>query len=163
MRMKTMAGALAAGLTAAGLATTALAADPGLYPGARVDAEATQRAKQMAPGGDGPDAVATTADSFEKVLAFYAAAGTEVRLPRRHGQPDTGYERELPSGIKPGSAGSGIKVKQVMVILDGAPDLMTSKNWVAITRPFIMNTRRDGDRLVYEDVRDLTAIIQSKP
>lgn len=140
-----------------------MAADPGLYPGAKLDPEVTRKAKQAAPGGQGPDAVATTTDTFEKVLAFYAAAGTVVTIPARRGQPDTGYERELPAAVTPGKfVGSGIKVKQAMVILDGASDLSTSKNWVAITRPFIFNTRIEGGRYVYEDVRDVTTIIQSK-
>lgn len=148
----------AAALTAT-LSTAAWAADPGLYPGAKVDAAITKKAQAEAPMGLGPSSVATTTDSFEKVMAFYKAAGTEVRI----GGPGAGYERELPSTLKPGAgAGSGLKVKQVMVILDGAPDLATSKNWVAITRPFIFNARPEGDKMVYEDIRDITAIIVSK-
>ena len=158
MRMTVAACALLASLTA-----PSLAADPGLYPGARVDAAAIALANQLAPGGKGPDLVATTTDSFEKVMAHYKAAGTEMTMPWRRGQPDNGYERELPSSTKPGPLGSGIMVKQVIIILDGAADLATSKNWVVITRPFIMKSRVDGDRIVYEDLRDVTAIIQSKP
>ncbi len=146
----------------AGLSIAAWAADPGLYPGAKVEADITKKAQAAAPMGMGPTSVATTSDSFEKVMAFYKAAGTEVRIGQRPGQPDTGYERELPSSLKPGGPGSGIKVKQVMVILDGAPDLATSKHWVAITRPFIFNAHPQGDRMVYEDVRDITAIVVSK-
>ncbi len=158
MRKILMAGALLASLV-----TPSLAADPGLYAGARVDAAATALANQQAPGGKGPSSVATTTDSFEKVMSHYKAAGTEMMMPRLPGQPDTGYERELPSSTKPGAPGSGIKVKQVLIILDGASDLATSKNWVAVTRPFIMNMRIDGDRIVYEDVRDVTVIVQTKP
>jgi len=159
-----MKGFLAAAALLAGLSGGAMAADPGLYPGAKLDPEVTRKAAQAAPGGVGPDAVATTTDPFEKVLAFYAASGTVVTFPPRRGQPDTGHERELPAAATPGKfVGSGIKVKQAMVILDGASDLTTSKNWVAITRPFIFNTRIEGGRYVYEDVRDITVIIQSKP
>lgn len=151
----------AAALTAV-FSAGAWAADPGLYPGARLDPEITKKAQAAAPMGMGPSSVATTTDSFEKVMAFYKAAGTEVRIGQRPGQPDTGYERELPNSLKPGGPGSGIKVKQVMVILDGAPDLATSKNWVSITRPFIFNARPEGNKLIYEDIRDITAIIVSK-
>lgn len=152
----------AAALTAA-LSAGAWAADPGLYPGAKLDPEITKKAQAAAPMGMGPSSVATTTDSFEKVMAFYKAAGTEMKLPTRPGQPDTGYERELPTTLKPGKPdGTGMKVKQVIIILDGAADLATSKNWVSVTRPFIFNARPEGDRLVYEDVRDITAIIVSK-
>ena len=144
-----------AALTAT-LSSVAWAADPGLYPGAKLDPDITKKAQAAAPMGMGPSSVATTTDSFEKVMAHYKAAGTEVRI-------GAGYERELPSTLKPGAGpGSGIKVKQVMVILDGAPDLATSKNWVSITRPFIFNARPEGDKLIYEDIRDITAIIVSK-
>lgn len=151
-----------AALTAS-LSTAAWAADPGLYPGAKLDPEITKKAQAAAPMGMGPSSVATTTDSFEKVLAFYKAAGTEIKIGGRPGQPDTGYERELPTSLKPGApTGGGLKVKQVIIILDGAADLATSKNWVSVTRPFIFNARPEGDKLVYEDVRDITAIIVSK-
>ena len=139
------------------VASAALAADPGLYPGAKVDQELARKAKEEARATGLPDTgaqseIATTADPFEKVLAFYAAAGQEFRMPSPRGAADTGYERELPGG--------GPKVKQATVILDGAASIATSKDWVSITRPFIFSTRMEGGKMIYTDVRDVTAIVR---
>ena len=129
-------------------------------------AEACAQARQASPTGKGPETTTarTTPDSFEKVLDFYKAAGTEVRMMSEPGQPQVvGYERALPGEIKDGKiVASDRKVKQVVVILDDAPDLRFSKNWVTIIRPFVFDVAIEGDRFVYKDLRDVTVIVQSK-
>ena len=50
----------------------------------------------------------------------------------------------------------------MVVILDEAPDLRFSKNWVTLIRPFVFDVAIEGDRFVYKDVRDVTVILQSK-
>jgi hypothetical protein len=159
MRQFLWAAIITAGLSA----TAAAAADPGPYPGSRVDPDIARQALEAAPLGRGPAAVLVTSDSFDQVLAFYKAAGTEVRLPTRPGQPDTGHERELPADIKGGKPlGPPLKIKQATVLLDGTKELTDSKNWVTIIRPFIFNVTLVGERFVYDDIRDITVIVQSK-
>ncbi len=150
----------------ASLTTSAWAADPGPYPGSTLDPDITAQARKASPTGKGPETTTarTTPDSFEKVLDFYKAAGTEVRMMAEPGQPHVvGYERALPGEIKDGKiVASDRKVKQVVVILDDAPDLRFSKNWVSIIRPFVFDVAIEGDRFVYKDLRDVTVIVQSK-
>lgn len=164
MRRILWAAALTGSLFGGAWNTGAWAADPGLYPGAKHDAEITRQAQLAAPMGSGDAvSVAVTSDSFEQVLAFYKAAGTEIRLSPRPGQPETGYERELPADVKGGKMpGTPLKVKQVVVLLDDAQDLTDSKNWVTIIRPFLFDVTLEGERFNYKDVRDITVILQSK-
>ncbi len=53
---------------AATLSTNALAADPGLYPGAKLDAAITAQARKASPTGAGPETITAniTPDSFER-------------------------------------------------------------------------------------------------
>lgn len=157
---------LGAAALAALLSGNALAADPGPYPGATLDADITAQARKASPTGAGPETITAniTTDSFEKVLDFYKAAGIEVRMMSEPGQPQiVGYERALPGEIKDGKiVASDRRVKQVVVILDEAPDLRFSKNWVTLIRPFVFDVAIEGDRFVYKDVRDVTVILQSK-
>ena len=86
-------------------------------------------------------------------------------MPRAAGDADTGYERVLPGEVKQGTSGvqttpSGIKIKQAFVILDGAPDILQSKDWVTIARPFIFSAKLEGTKVIYSDVRDVTAIVR---
>jgi len=111
--------------------------------------------------------VLTTADSFEAVLAFYMSRGKEMRLPPLPGQAPAGYERELPGGVRRGTNGmevlpSGIKVKQVIFMLDGAATISASKDWISITRPFVGEMVHEGDLFKYKDVRDVTAILRTR-
>ncbi len=152
------------------MAGAAVAAGVGLYPGATVDPELAKKAAEEAKAQGLPDTgatseIATTSDPFEKVLAFYQAGGKEYRMPRGPSEPDTGYERVLPGSVKQGTPGvevtpSGIRIKQAFVILDGAPDILQSRDWVTITRPFIFSARLEGTKVVYTDVRDVTAIVR---
>lgn len=149
------------------LALPVMAADPGLYPGAAIDPALGRKAQEEAAAQGLPQTgakveIATSADSFEKVLDFYKAAGKEFRLGVRPGRPDPGYERELPGTVSPGGPPSGLKVKQGIIILDGADSMATSKDWVSVMRPFIFSSRLEGNKFVYSDVRDITVIVRTR-
>ncbi|HEY0768219.1 MAG TPA: hypothetical protein VGD47_09715 [Steroidobacteraceae bacterium] len=63
-----------------------------------------------------------TNDSFEKVVAFYRGFGKEYTGPKMR------LGDRLPNGQR---------IKKTILILDGASDLLTSKNYVNIQHPFI--------------------------
>jgi hypothetical protein len=44
-------------------------------------------------------------------------------------------------------------------ILDGAPDLVSSHQWISIQRPFTGAVTRHDGKLSYQDVRDVTEIV----
>ncbi len=120
------------------------------------------------PPSAGRRTIAVTTDSFEKVAAFYAQRGKEYLLPLMPGQPSNGYERELPTEIRRKDRstvefiGSGIKAKQVFILLDGAADMMESKDFISISRPFIFDAKREAGKMVYQDIRDVTVIYRSQ-
>jgi len=122
------------------------------YPGARIDEKATQEARKMTVESGMPDihpSIYTTSDPFEKVYAFYQGMGKEYQMPGRvKGKP-----KMLPSGQE---------LKEAYFILDGAGDLMASKLWIKVQRPYIGNIKLEGLNPKYEDVRDLTAIVVSE-
>lgn len=60
-------------------------------------------------------------EKFEQVLGFYRAVGGEFK------PPDPLPAEKLPSGQV---------IQRTFVILDGAPDLATSRHWIRIQRPF---------------------------
>ncbi len=147
------------------------------YPGARDDPALTTRANAIAQreglaalagvnGLTGPRAIATTNDPFDRVLAFYRPRGREFRLPSLRSEPGmTGYERDLPGELRVGPNGletapSGIRVKQALFVFDNAMSLRDSRDYIAIVRPFVFDISRDGLRLVYRDIRDVTAILR---
>jgi hypothetical protein len=43
--------------------------------------------------------------------------------------------------------------------LDGADDLMSSKLWIKVQRPYIGRVKMEGFQPEYGDVRDVTAIV----
>ena len=83
-------------------------------------------------------------DSFEQVLGFYRAIGKEYTPPKKPA------EGKLPSGQH---------LRKAFVIFDGASDLVTSHQWISIQRPFIGGVTRQGEKLEYQDVRDVTEIV----
>lgn len=91
----------------------------------------------------------TTTDPFEKVYAFYNGMAKEYQMP---GQPK-GRPRTLPSGQQ---------LKDAYFIFDGANNLMDSKLWIKIQRPYIGNLKIEGFTPKYEDIRDMTAIVVSE-
>ena len=89
----------------------------------------------------------TTADSFEKVVAFYKNVGKEYRMPH------------MPGGKLP----SGQELKMTYIIFDGAADIMASKSWAKIQHPFIGAIEFKGVAAPeYKDIRDLTEIVVSE-
>jgi hypothetical protein len=85
-----------------------------------------------------------TNDSFEQVVGFYRAVAKEY-IP-----PMTPATEKLPNGER---------IRKTFLIFDGAPDLVTSRQWISIQHPFIgAVTLRQGKRQ-YEDVREVTEIV----
>lgn len=131
------------------LALTTAAAGQGfkVYPGATKytppDTERTREAAKALPPGM-TSTIYTTNDSFEKVAAFYKNLGKEYKMPGAR----TG--RKLPSGQE---------LKEMYLIFDGAADIMASKTWAKVQRPFIGDVDLKGGVPQYMDVRDLTTII----
>jgi len=137
------------GVAIAVLAVTTLAAGQGfkIYPGASKytppDTKETREAMQYLPPGT-EATVYLSNDSFEKVAAFYKGFAREYTMP---GIPKG---RKLPTGQE---------LKQTYFIFDGAKDLMTSRSWAQVQRPFIGSI---DDNLEYHDIRDVTVITVSQ-
>jgi len=105
------------------------------YAGATADRNA---GKQASVRGSQVE-VYTTADSFEKVYAYYKALYPEHKWP-----------------AKVPSLPSGKEVRWAFFILDGGKDLLHSKYWLKIQRPYIGTVgEADGE---FKDIRDVTAI-----
>jgi len=120
-----------------------------VYPGARV--EEVYDARQSETGAKvakSPKVIIfTTNDFFENVVAFYRGTGREYRAPGSSGKPI-----KLPSGQE---------LKEAYFIFDDAADIMTSKHWVKIQRPYLSRGRtKEGSQGRYEAVREITAIIE---
>ena len=120
-----------------------------VYPGAKVeDIFETQQSEigksKMAKGHK--VIVFTTYDFFENVVTFYRGNAREYRVP---------------GAGKTVKLSSGQELKEAHFILDGASDIMTSKHWIKIQRPYLVRGRtQEGFQGKYETVRDVTAIIE---
>jgi len=129
------------------------AADFKPYPSAKIDEKATQEANQLAAGskmGKVPKStIYTASDSFEKVFDFYKGMAKEFKMPHQK----EGKVKKLPSGQE---------LKEAYFIFDGASDLMSSKLWIKVQRPYIGRVKMEGFQAKYEDVRDVTAIVASE-
>jgi hypothetical protein len=126
------------------VATPVFSGEFKVYPGAKVDQQATQeleKAKSQAPGMTaGLEAsFYATGDSFDKVYAFYKASAREYKMPGRAGAP-----RKLSSGQE---------LRQAFFIFDDAEDLAGSKLWIKIQRPYLS---------LAGETRDVTAIAVSR-
>lgn len=133
--------------------TAAWAADFKPYPGARVDEAATRDARQAA--AQSPLQIQTlvptiylTGDPFEKVAAFYRGQAREYRMPGRQGRAP----QKLPGGQE---------IKEAYFIFDGAKDLVTSRRWAKVQRPYIGGMKMVGRTPQFQDIRDVTVIIFS--
>lgn len=129
------------------------AADFKPYPGAGVDEGATREARQAAdqsplqPTKMVPTIYLTDAP-FEKVAAFYRGLGREYKMPGRQGQGP----QKLPGGRD---------LKEAYFIFDGAKDLMTSRRWAKVQRPYIGGMKMVGRTPQFQDIREVTVIILS--
>jgi hypothetical protein len=119
-----------------------------VYPGAKLDD--IYEARQSEAGGKMSKApkvfIFTTSDPFESVVAFYSGIAREYRIPGRAGRAIKLF--------------SGQEIKEAYFILDDAADIMTSKHWIKIQRPYLgKGQTREGFRGKYV-VREVTAIIE---
>jgi len=88
----------------------------------------------------------TTNDFFENVVAFYRSNAREYRMP---------------GAGKPIKLSSGQEVMEAYFILDDAGDIMKSKHWIKVQRPYLMRDRTGkGFQGKYQTVREVTAIIE---
>jgi len=131
----------------AAITTTVVAQGFKTYPGATKytppdTPERREVLKALPPGTEAN--IYLTNDAFEKVVAFYQAAGKQYVMP---GMPKN---RKLPNGQE---------LKQTYFIFDGAKDLAASKSWAQVQRPFIGSMDAN---LQPQDVRDLTVITVSQ-
>ncbi|MBP8743766.1 MAG: hypothetical protein KBH86_01450 [Syntrophorhabdus sp.] len=118
------------------------AADFKVYPGAKVDEKLTKEANDFAARSAAGSKMAapkatiyTTGDAYEKVYSFYKSVGKEYQMPGTSGRKNT-----LPSGKE---------LKSSFFIFDGAIDLMSSKLWIKIQRPYIDTEMREGPDMTY--------------
>ncbi len=146
--MKTALYVLASVMVIA-LATGVFAGGFNVYPGAKLeDIYETKQSEAETKMSKAPKVIIfTTNDFFENVVAFYRGTGREYRMPGSSGKPI-----RLPSGQE---------LKEAYFILDGAADIMTSKHWIKIQRPYLSRERtRAGSQGKYEAAREVTAIIE---
>jgi hypothetical protein len=126
------------------LPTLGFSASFKVYPGAKL--EEIYEPKQPEVGGNASKApkimIFTTNDFFENVVAFYRGTAREYRIPG--------------SGGKPTKLASGQELKEAYFILDDARDIMTSKHWIKIQRPYLgKGQSREGFH-----GKEVTAIIE---
>ena len=118
------------------------AADFKVYSGAKIDEKLTKEANDSgtkAAAGSKmtvPKAtIYTTGDAYEKVYSFYKGVGKEYRMSNV-----SGTKNKLPSGKE---------LKYSFFIFDGANDLMSSKLYAKIQRPYISMDMKEGPDMTY--------------
>jgi hypothetical protein len=129
--------------------TVVLAGGFKVYPGAKVeDIYETRQSGAGSKMSKAPKVIIfTTTDFFENVVAFYRGTGREYRMPG--------------TGGKPTKLSSGQELKEAYFIFDNAADIMTSKHWIKIQRPYLSRERtKEGYQGKYGAVREVTAIIE---
>jgi hypothetical protein len=118
------------------------AADFKVYSGAKIDEKLTKEAADFAAKSAAGSKMAvpkatiyTTGDAYEKVYSFYKGVGKEFQMPNV-----SGTKNKLPSGKE---------LKSSFFIFDGAKDLMSSKLFAKIQRPYIGMDMKEGPDLTY--------------
>jgi len=120
-----------------------------VYPGAKLEEvyKATQSETGAKMSKSPKVIIFTTANFFENVVAFYRGFAREYRMPG--------------TGGKPMRLSSGQELKEAYFIFDDAADIMTSKHWIKIQRPYLSRERtKEGFQGKYGAVREVTAIIE---
>jgi len=120
-----------------------------VYPGAKLEEvyETTQSETGAKMSKSPKVIIFTTANFFENVVAFYRGFAREYRMPG--------------TGGKPMRLSSGQELKEAYFIFDDAADIMTSKHWIKIQRPYLSRERtKEGFQGKYGAVREVTAIIE---
>ena len=121
-----------------------------VYPGAKL--EDVYGTKQLDAGTNkmskAPQVIIfTTNDLFENVVAFYRGNAREYRMPSTGGNP-----LRLPTGQE---------LKEAYFIFDDATDIMSSKHWIKIQRPYLVSGQTGANFSgKFQAVRDVTAIIE---
>ncbi|MCG2722040.1 MAG: hypothetical protein L6290_08510 [Thermodesulfovibrionales bacterium] len=129
------------------LCGTVFAGECKTYPGSKIEEKATEEANKTLPGATTPrTTVYTSSDSFNAVVSFYRNVAREYVMP---GQ-GKGEEKHLPSGEV---------LNEAYFIFDGSEDLMNSRFWAKVQRPYIGRIGAKGLETTFEDVRDVTMII----
>ena len=120
----------------------ASAADFKVYSGAKIDEKLTKEANDLGAKSAAGSKMAvpkatiyTTGDAYEKVYSFYKGVGKEYQMPG-----SSGTKNKLPSGKE---------LKSSFFIFDGAKDLMSSKLFAKIQRPYIGMDMKEGPDLTY--------------
>ena len=119
-----------------------------VYPGAKLE-DVYEVKQQPEPGKilkASKEIVFTTNDPFESVVAFYSGIAREYRIPGR-----TGHAMKLFSGQE---------LKEAYFIFDNAADIMTSKHWIMIQRPYLGKDQTKEAFGKYATAREVTAIIE---
>ncbi len=124
-----------------------------IYPGSKLDENITKEANDLASqiGMKVKASIYITSDSFEKVYAFYKGISTEYKMPEN--------KEKLIMTVD----GKKYSVKEAYFIFDDAKELISSKLWIKIQRPFIgsmedMEINRNTGEITFKNVRDLTVI-----
>jgi hypothetical protein len=115
------------------------------YAGAKIDRAATEQAKAAAAGQPELEiTVYKTADSFDKVCELFKKTGREYKVLGASG-------RKLPNGHE---------LKNAIFILDNGADLVGSRLWVKIQRPYIgpYGLTHNGAG----EIQDITAIVLTR-
>lgn len=122
--------------------TTVCASDFKVYPRSKIDEKLTKEANDFAAKSAAgskmtvPKAtIYTTGEAYEKVYSFYKGVGKEYQTPNV-----SETKNKLPSGKE---------LKSSFFIFDGAKDLMTSKLFAKIQRPYIGLDLKEGPDLTY--------------
>jgi hypothetical protein len=116
-----------------------------IYPGATEftprATEDTKKAMEAMPPGT-TESIYLTNDSFEKAAAFYKGFAKEYTMPYAK------KRAKLPSGQELKDA----------YFFDGE-DLMASKSWAKVQRPFVGSAEMKGMTPEYHDIHDVTVIV----
>lgn len=128
------------------LAPLSLAQEFKLYKNAKLDAAATEEAMRLAARDPGLEVrVYVTSDPFEKVYEFYKEIGREYQMAGKR-------VRKLPNGRE---------LRDAFILLDSENNIVASKLWVKIQRPYIgAGLDRKGEPM--SEIRDVTAIVLSQ-
>ena len=126
------------------LSTVISAGEFKVYSGAKVDQKATDEANKISAQHKITSTIYATKDGFDKVVTFYKGIAKEYKMPGQERQA-----RKLPSGQE---------LKEAYFIFDGANDLLSSKLWIKVQRPYIGRVKMEGLTPKFEDIRDLTSI-----
>lgn len=128
------------------LASFSLAQEFKRYKGAKPDPAATEEAMRLAANDPGLEVtVFVTSDPFEKVYEFYKGFAQEYHM----------------AGKRTRKLRNGQELHDAFFILDNEKNILTSKMWVKIQRPYIgAGLDRKGDPAT--EIRDVTAIVLSQ-